>query len=187
MTTSTTTPTTTMNDALPDPFANMPSLDDALEGKSSKKEMTESEKLLKESGSEIPKDDESKYDPYKLQELLGIYDSIIFDSSFDKQYSLRGLKFTLRTRSSASIMKVNQALDNLKAQSQNTYQTYSNYFMLAASLKSYGTSDFDDSNLKGAYDYLVTLPSPIIDILLGKLNEFDLMIALALQAGRENF
>lgn len=189
MTTSTTTPTTIMNDVLPDPFANMPSLDDALSGKASK--VNEDEDTGSEDEVDTAKkkeaEDKDKYAPYSVSELLNIYDSIVFDNSFDKLYSMRGIKFSLRTRSSSSIIKVNQALDNLKAQSVNTYQTYSNYLMLAASLKSYGTSDFEEGNLKGAYDYLITLPTPVIDILLVKLNEFDHMISLALQAGRENF
>ena len=189
MTTSTTTPTTTMNDVLPDPFANMPSLDDALNGKASSAKAAEDTGSDEDVNTTAKKeaDDKEKYAPYNVPELLSIYDAIVFDNSFDKLYSMRGIKFTLRTRSSASIIKVNQALDNLKAQSVNTYQTYSNYLMLAASLKSYGTSDFEEGNLKGAYDYLVTLPTPVIDILLVKLNEFDQMISLALQAGRENF
>ena len=190
MTTSTTTPTTITNDVLPDPFANMPSLEDALSGKASKvkdAEDTISEDDDTDTAAKKEAEDKDKYAPYNVPELLSIYDSIVFDNSFDKLYSMRGVKFTLRTRSSSSIIKVNQALDNLKAQSVNTYQTYSNYLMLAASLKSYGTSDFEEGNLKGAYDYLVTLPTPVIDILLVKLNEFDHMISLALQAGRENF
>lgn len=177
MTTSTTIPTTSIED----PFANLPSLDDALNDNTAAKEEEQDAK------AKAILEDTSKYDPYTVQELLAIYDGIIFDNTFNKKYSMRGMSFTLRTRGSATVIKVNQALDALKAQSINTYQTYNNYFMLAASLASYGSAEFQEGDLAGTHKYLLTLDTAIIYILLEKLNEFDKMVSLALLAGRENF
>lgn len=190
MTTSTTTPKTTKKatekedfPTVADPFASMPSLDDVLDAPipNERKEPEATE------ATEATEEKKSEYDPYTLQDLLAIYDDIIFENSFSKEYRLRSVRFTLKTRSSATVIKVNQALDNLKAQSVNTYQTYSNYLMLAASLKSYNNQDFSEDNLKEAYDYLLTLNTAAIDLMLDKLNEFDQMIGLALKAGKENF
>lgn len=186
MTTSTTTQKTTKSNDFPemiDPFESIPDLDAVLDAG----ELKNDGKEIEGKSSPQTEGEKSEYDPYTLSELLAIYDDILFENSYSKEYRLRSVRFTFKTRSSATVIKVNQALDNLKAQSVNTYQTYNNYLMLAASLQSYNNQNFEEDDLKNTYDYLLTLNTAAIDLMLDKLNEFDTMIGLALKAGKENF
>ena len=85
------------------------------------------------------------------------------------------------------MININVYLDRLSPKSMNTYQTYSNYFTLAASLRSFQNQDFSDKSIQQVYEYLRTLDSAIIDILLNQLSKFDIKVAKALEVGQKNF
>lgn len=159
-----------------DPFAQ-PSLDEYL----ARQEETETK-------AEAPADTKkNEYDPYTKEQLLALYDDLVFENGYKEEIKVRGFSFGFKTRSSEDLIGINRALDNFKAQSANSYQTYANYLTLAASLSFIDGVEFEAGKLKLAYDALLKQTTAKVDIMLMELTNFDRKVAMAIEVGRKNF
>jgi hypothetical protein len=184
MTKTTTTSTPTDDEFNSDDiFAKVPNIGDLCEGSAT--QIPTKEAGSEESSEQAEKEDYSEWGGEEY--LLSIYDEIVFDNSYRENFTLRKLSFCFKTRSSEDMININVYLDRLSPKSMNTYQTYSNYFTLAASLRSFQNQDFSDKSIQQVYEYLRTLDSAIIDILLNQLSKFDIKVAKALEVGQKNF
>lgn len=160
-----------------DPFAQPMSLDEAL---------SKREEAVKK--TETPEEEEkNKYAPYSKELLLALYDDLVFENGYKEEVKVRGFSFGFKTRSSEDLIGINRALDNFKAQSANSYQTYANYLTLAASLSFIDGVEFEAGNLKLAYDALLKQTTAKVDIMLMELTTFDRKVAMAIEVGRKNF
>ena len=164
-----------------DIFAKQPSLDEAL------KKADEASASKQVPTKETTEEDSTKYSPYTKELLLALYDDMVFSNSYKESVKVRGFQFGLKTRSSEDLVAINRVLDNFKAQSANSYQTYANYLTLAASLNFVDNTELKDGDLEQAYKHLITLPTFKVDIMLIELSKFDRKVSMAIEVGRENF
>lgn len=134
-----------------------------------------------ETASEEPK---SKY---SQQELLALYDTMVFEGRYTEPYRARGINAVFRTRTGDDVIKLNQYLDSYQAKSMASLQTYSNMLTLAASLKSINGKEFEDGDIKSVYIHLKTLPDAVNTLLLVALTDFDRKVGEAIEEGRKNF
>lgn len=127
-----------------------------------------------------------------------ILDSVLATGSYEKSYKIfRGrLTITLRSRDSASLQRVSDALDAVKTNDSRVHMQTMNRYNLAASIIRYQDKVFkhpapstDSSDREKAfYDRLAfidTIPAPVLVQLYSVLGKFDSIVYAALSEGAE--
>lgn len=132
----------------------------------------------------VAKREEAKY---KSEELLAIYDTILFEGSYSETFKGRGITVTFRSRTSKDSMAIGRALDKFEGKSYMTVQNYANFLTLIYSIEAFNGTDFSDVTPEKKYEYFIGKPDAQNAMLFGKLSEFDEKISLAIEEGRKNF
>lgn len=146
------------------------------------------EKADKKADKKKDVDKEEKRDErYSQEELLTIFDALVFQGEYQEEYKGRGVKLTLRTRSGDDAINISRSVDKFEGKTFMTVQTYANILTLAHSLVSYNGKAFGPKDTASKYKFLLTLPDPILAVLMDKLKDFDEKIGLAIAEGRKNF
>lgn len=158
-----------------------------LEGLEKINEELESKRGKKPEKKTEQKEEKPEESKYSQAELLAIFDKLIFEGEFQEEFKGRGMKLTLRSRSGDDAIKISRAVDSFEGKSFMTVQTYANILTLTHSLVSFNGKSFDKKDTSGKYKFLLTLPDPILAVLMDKLKEFDEKIGLAIGEGRKNF
>lgn len=169
-----------------DPFGEE-SLDDVL-ARVDREQATGPAEESKE--AEKPKAEDAKEEEkpkYTKEELLAVYDTLVFEGTYTQVFRSRGLNAEYRTRSGDDVVRLNQYLDAYQAKSMASLQTYSNMLTLAASLKSFNGKEFKPGDIRGTFDYLRTQPDAVNTLLLMNLSDFDMKVGMAIEEGRKNF
>lgn len=127
-----------------------------------------------------------------------ILDSVLATGTYEKSYKIfRGrLTVTLRSRDSASLQRVSDALDAVKTNDSRVHMQTMNRYNLAASVVRYqdkvfkhpmATGDSADRE-KAFYERLAfidTIPAPVLVQLYAVLAKFDAIVYAALSEGAE--
>ena len=155
-------------------------INEELENKKGKKE--------KAKKNEAPQEEEkAEQSKYPQADLLAIFDKLVFEGEYQEEFKGRGLKLTLRSRSGDDAINISRAVDKFEGKTFMTVQTYANMLTLAHSLVSFNGKAFGPKDTAAKYKFLLTLPDPILVLLIDKLKDFDEKIGLAIAEGRKNF
>ena len=127
-----------------------------------------------------------------------ILDSVLATGTYEKSYKIfRGrLTVTLRSRDSASLQRVSDALDAVKTNDSRVHLQTMNRYNLAASIVRYQDKVFKHpppvaesaDREKAFYERLVfidTIPAPVLVQLYAVLGKFDSIVYAALSEGAE--
>lgn len=158
-----------------DILAGLDQVNQQLEDKRGKKK----EEEAKDAPKEPPK--------YKQEVLLNIFDSLVFEGKYIEEFKGRGMTLVLRSRTGEDTVNISRAVDRFEGKTYMSVQTYSNLLTLSHSLVAYNGKTFQDKEIKEKFAYLSTIPDAILTILVGKLQQFDEKVWLAMEEGRKNF
>ena len=127
-------------------------------------------------------------DRYTEQELLKIFDDILFSDEYQETYYIRGKHpVTFRTRTAAESNKIIRTIDGMNLRTIMAVNNHTNLLTMAYSLVQFGNKDFSKSSIKEKYEFLQNLPEQIINAISIKMGEFDEKVSYAMEEGERNF
>lgn len=134
---------------------------------------------------ETKETEKPKYDP---EELLRIFDELIFAGSYTETVNIRGkLKVTFITRSAEQMDSITQKIDGTTAVLMATLVEKRNLLNLYHALISYQGKDLSTLKFDEKVSFINKLPAPLVGVLMVALFEFDSKINAATKEGEENF
>ena len=127
-----------------------------------------------------PKSQEAEYND---EELLPLLDSLLHNGYTLDEFSLRDTKIVLRSRFTWEEREVFSKMDKLNPNTALQYQRMFSIYMIATALVRYGEHVFAPKNngsiedlikdLNERFEFVSSLPTPIVDILEKRLMGFD--------------
>jgi len=126
-----------------------------------------------------------KYDP---QELLAIFDEMIFSGEYQETVSIKGkLKVTFRTRSVNDITEMTRETDGKNFTLISSLAEHRALLNLAYSLVSYAGKDLSSMSIEDRKKFIGSLSGVIGSALSEALVKFDEKVSAAFAEGEENF
>lgn len=121
-------------------------------------------------------------------EYLSIYDAIMFEDKFEKEYKL-GKKYsaTFSTRSTDADIRISRQLDSMDFATMHALQTMSAVLTMSHSLVSLNGTDLSSMSVTERYNTIRTKSSHLIELLSRHMISFDKLVRDALAYGEENF
>ncbi len=124
---------------------------------------------------------------YEQEELLRVFDEIIFQQEYSEEMSLRGrFKATFRTRTSDEVNQIQNAIDKSGFTLISSVENLRMVLNLSFALVAYNGESLP-LQLAGKRAFVDKLPGPVVGMLLNALNNFDDKVAQACIEGDENF
>lgn len=125
---------------------------------------------------------------YDENELLAIFDEIIFSGEYSEQVKIKGkLNVTFKTRTADQVNKITSKLDSTPANFISTVNERRSLLNLHYALISYQGKDISQAKPEDREKFINTLPAPVIGALLVSLDKFDRKVYKACEVGEENF
>lgn len=132
--------------------------------------------------------DKSKVKQYDQEELMRIFDDIMFYGEYTEQIVIKNkLKITFRTRTADEVDEVIKLVDATSANLVSTLVEKRSLLHLVRAMTSYHTKDLSGLTIEERAAFVGKLPGPVIGILIQKLSEFDEKVYQACKEGEENF
>lgn len=133
-----------------------------------------------------PEDNKPKF---KKEELLAIFDEIVFSGYYEEEIGLRDgkLKITFRSRSADDTLAISKDIDGTSFNLITTVQERRALLNLAYSLVKYHGKDLSSMNITERLSYLGKLAAPLVGALSVALSKFDQKIEAACVEGEANF
>lgn len=129
-----------------------------------------------------------KLKEYKSEELLKVFDELIFQGEYTEEQTIRGkLKVTFRSRSAEETMEISKTLDNMDFKLLSTMQEQRAFLNLAKSLTLYQGRDLEKLKADEKIQFIKRLPTSILGALADALAEFDRKVDLACREADANF
>lgn len=156
------------------------------EKKSKVAQMTEAtEAPVVEDSAKTAEEEKSKYDK---EELLRIFDDMLFAGSYSEVVTIRGkLKVSFITRTAEQMDWITQKIDTTTAVLMATLVEKRNLLNLYYALTSYQGKDLSTLKYEEKVSFINKLPAPVVGILMVALFNFDTKINAATKEGEENF
>jgi hypothetical protein len=127
----------------------------------------------------------SKYSP---EELLQIFDEMIFAGGYSEQVTIRGkLNVGFRTRNAEEVESISMKLDSSGVNLINTANEKRSLLNLHYALISYQGKDLSSMKIEEKISYINKLPAPIIGSLIAEMIRFDTKVYAACEEGETNF
>ncbi len=141
------------------------------------------EPVAPEAEAEKTEEDEELHTEY-----LVIYDSIMFEDKFEKEYKL-GKKYSAKfsTRSADADIKISRQLDRMEFSTMHALQTMSAVLTMSHSLVGLNGKDLRDMTPADRYEFIRSKSSHLIEVLSRHMVGFDALVRGALSYGEENF
>lgn len=126
---------------------------------------------------------------FSKEELLAIFDEMIFSGSYEEEVSLRGgkLKVTFRSRTAEETTSISKDIDGTSFNLISTLQERRALLNLAYSLVKYAGKDLSGMSAEDRVKYVGKLPTPVVGALSVALSNFDQKIDAACVEGEANF
>ncbi len=126
---------------------------------------------------------------YKKEELLAIFDEMIFSGEYIEELSLRAgkLKLSFRSRSVEDTVAITKDIDGKNFSLISTLQEHRALLNLAYSLVSYAGKDLKGMTIEDRTKFIGKLPSPVAGLISIELSKFDNKISAACEEGEANF
>lgn len=154
-----------------------------------KKKPDEAKAEMKEINQENSTEkEETKKPKWTPEELLQVFDTMIFEGSYTEVVDIRGkLKVAFRTRNADEVESISLKLDTTSVNLMATLMEKRSLLNLHYALVAYQGKDLSMMKLEEKAAFINKLPSPIIGALITKLSEFDQKVYDACKEGEENF
>lgn len=140
--------------------------------------------------AEVPEVEETEesIDEKLKAEYLTIYDSIMFEDKFEKEYKL-GTKYSVvfSTRSADADMKISRQLDGMNFSTMHAFQTMSAVLTMSHSMVSLNGTDLSTKSIPDRYNFIREKSSHLIELLADRMITFDHLVRNALEYGETNF
>ena len=131
---------------------------------------------------------EKDSDKYSKEELLGIFDEIIFSGEYTESVTIKNrLKVSFRTRTTGEIEDITTLVDGTQANLVATLNEKRTILNLQYALTSYQGKDLKTLKVEDRAKFIKGLPAPVIGALIGALVKFDDKVFEACREGEENF
>lgn len=118
-----------------------------------------------------------KYDP---QELLQIFDNIIFSGEYIEEVMIRGrLPVKFSTRTAEQVGQIQDALDGAGLTLISSIEQRRQIMSLEQSLVSFNGKDLSGLTKADRKKFIGDLAGPVIAMLLNSMSDFDMKIAAA--------
>lgn len=117
---------------------------------------------------------------YSKEELLTIFDGIVFSGEYIEEILLRGrvpVKFS--TRTAEQVNKIQDTLDASGYQLISSVEQRRTLLNLEQALVNYNGQDLGSMKVPERSKFVAQLPGPIIGMLIVELNKFDNKVAAA--------
>lgn len=125
---------------------------------------------------------------YEEEELLRIFDEILFSNEYTESYNIRGrMEVTFRTRTAKEVQDIDRNLDSLGASLVSTVENIRSFNHLERALVTYNGKDLSTMKSTEKSGFVQSLPGPIIGALLLTLAKFDHKVGMACKVGEQNF
>lgn len=125
---------------------------------------------------------------YSEDELLQIFDNIIFSNEYSEDFLIRNrLKVTFKTRTAAEFKEIDKNVDSMGSSLISTVEAARSLMNLEFALCSYDGRDLSTLKKEEKTKFVNTLPGPIVGALIGTLAKFDRKVHMACRAGEANF
>jgi hypothetical protein len=106
-------------------------------------------------------------------EITTFWDSMLKSAPYTEDFDIRGLTFTLKTRSAEEVYQNVERLDELSVSLNSTAQFFNDEAILVSSLARFGAKDLLKLDHNARLKFVRTLPAPISGVISNKLAEFD--------------
>jgi hypothetical protein len=126
---------------------------------------------------------------YDKEELLAIFDELIFSGEYveDKEFRNGKLKVSFRSRSVEDTSEISKDVEAKDFKLITTMQEHRAILNLAYSLVKYAGTDWSKVPVEDRIVRIKKLPGPVASLLSEELNKFDQKIFVACQEGEANF
>ncbi len=130
-----------------------------------------------------------EYTKEQQDEFMEIYDALMFNGEYSKQLTVsKNTSIVVKTRTGDEVFQVGQALEELRPGTDYLVSSYLSLLNLAFSVSHFRGNDLSDIKpYPDRFNFFKKLPAPVLDILAGKLREFDEKVSEATEYCKENF
>lgn len=136
-----------------------------------------------------PKETGASGEPvYSEDELLKIFDEIIFSGEYRETINVRGrLSVTFKTRTAEEISEIQRAIDAAQMNLISSVESLRSILNIQYSLVNYQGRDVFSMKPEEKNKFIGKIPAPIVGMMLMALGKFDHKVAMACKEGEENF
>lgn len=131
---------------------------------------------------------EQKAPEFDKDELLKIFDEIIFSGEYTEEITFKGkLKIVFKARSAEETTAISREIDGKNFALITTLQEHRALLNLAYSLVGYSGKDLSKTDVEDRKKIINKLPAVMVAALSSELSKFDLKIDMACREGEANF
>ena len=139
-------------------------------------------------GEEKEKEDKPVKPKYNKDELLAIFDEVIFQGEYVEDVTIRGkLKVQFRTRTAEEIEQISKVIDSTSFNLISTMNESRMVLNLQYALTFYQGRDLSALKVEDRAKFIKKLPGPVIAVLIDALFRFDDKVAEACKEVEGNF
>lgn len=136
----------------------------------------------------VEKAEEKEKSKYDSEELLRIFDDMLFAGSYSETIDIRGkLKVTFITRTAEQMDAITQKIDGTTAVLMATLVEKRNLLNLYYALIAYQGKDLSGLKYEEKVSFINKLPAPVVGMLMVALFNFDSKINEATKEAESNF
>jgi hypothetical protein len=138
---------------------------------------------------EVSEKKEVETPKYSQDELLRIFDEMIFSGSYTEVVPLRGgkLKVAFRTRVTEETEAITNKIDTTDAKLMSTLVEKRTLLNLQYALVAYQGKDLSTMKFEDKVSFINKLPTPVVGMLMIELGKFDDKVYKACEEGELNF
>jgi hypothetical protein len=126
-------------------------------------------------------DTNTKKPKYIQDELLAIFDEILFSGEYREDVTIKGkLKVTFVTRNAADQAKITNELDSRKFNLISSIQEFKALLCICYSMVVYNGKDLTGMSIEARKSFIEKLPTVVVAALSNALVEFDLKTEAAM-------
>lgn len=157
--------------------------------KDTKEVEEEVKKEISEEKTETSSGDDIFVEPiYPEEELLRVFDEIIFSGEYIETFNIKGrIKISFKTRTAEDINTIQKTIDSAGLNLISSVETLRSFLNLQYSLVEYHKHDLSILKQEERKKFIENLPGPIVGLLLNMLGRFDHKVAKACEIGEKNF
>lgn len=131
---------------------------------------------------------EVKDSKYSKEELIAIFDNIMFEGSYSEVITIKGkLKVEFKSRSAKDTSEISKELDAKSFNLISTIQEQRALLSLAYSIITYNGRDLSSMKIEDRKEFVGSLPTAVVAALSEALVTFDMKVDEACREGEENF
>lgn len=161
---------------------------DAVKAKSKQTSVSDLSQKKDSSPDQVEATDKKEEPKWDQNELLSIFDEIIFSGGYSEMMDIRGrLKIKFRTRTAEEVESITSIIDSLNSNLISTVNEKRALLNIHYALTMYQGKDLSTLKHEDRVKFIDKLPAPVIGMVINALFKFDSKISAACNEGEENF